>query len=137
MVIQTLETGGGYTLGFRVDPASRLVDVYKELDSLFSVYSATPIFGVTYERKEVGTRRAKFERVFSHSNNHLWLRRRRNETMTQFQSIKLPKLMTQKAMKSIRNFQRTWLMARKTVDDHRFSAKSLALPWKKSKMDSH
>lgn len=54
MVIQTLETGGGYTLGFRVDPAARLVDVYKELDSLFSVYSSTPIFGVTYERKEVG-----------------------------------------------------------------------------------
>ncbi|XP_031624811.1 Bardet-Biedl syndrome 5 protein homolog [Contarinia nasturtii] len=52
LVIQTLETGGGYTLGFRVDPAARLVDVYKELDSLFSVYSATPIFGVTYERKE-------------------------------------------------------------------------------------
>lgn len=53
MVIQTLETGGGYTLGFRVDPAARLVDVYKELDSLFSVYSVTPLFGVTYERKEV------------------------------------------------------------------------------------
>lgn len=53
LVIQTLETGGGYTLGFRVDPAVRLVDVYKELDSLFSVYSATPIFGVTYQRKEV------------------------------------------------------------------------------------
>lgn len=52
-MIQTLESGGGYTLGFRVDPAARLVDVYKELDSLFSVYSATPIFGVTYKRKEV------------------------------------------------------------------------------------
>lgn len=53
LVIQTLESGGGYTLGFRVDPAARLVDVYKELDSLFSVYSATPIFGVTFERREV------------------------------------------------------------------------------------
>lgn len=53
LVIQTLETGGGYTLGFRVDPAARLVDVYKELDSLFNVYSTNPIFGVTYERREV------------------------------------------------------------------------------------
>lgn len=53
LVIQTLETAGGYTLGFRIDPASRLVDVYKEIDSLFSVYSESPIFGVTYERKEV------------------------------------------------------------------------------------
>lgn len=53
LVIQTLDTAGGYTLGFRVDPAARLVDVYKELDSLFSVYAATPIFGVTYERREV------------------------------------------------------------------------------------
>lgn len=53
LVIQTLDTSSGYTLGFRVDPASRLVEVYKELDSLFSVYSVNPIFGVTYERKKV------------------------------------------------------------------------------------
>lgn len=53
LVIQSLESGGGYTLGFRVDPAARLVDVYKELDSLFSVYAATPIFGVVFVRKEV------------------------------------------------------------------------------------
>lgn len=64
MVIQTLETGGGYTLGFRVDPAARLVDVYKELDSLFSVYSATPIFGVSYERKEVD-----IQKFYSHLFN--------------------------------------------------------------------
>lgn len=53
LVIQTLDTSSGYTLGFRVDPAARLVEVYKELDSLFSVYSVNPIFGVTYERKKV------------------------------------------------------------------------------------
>lgn len=53
LVVQTLETGGGYTLGFRVDPAARLVEVYKELDSLFTVYSVKPIFGVTYEQQTV------------------------------------------------------------------------------------
>lgn len=53
LVIQTLETGGGYTLGFRVDPTTRLIDIYKELDSLFTVYSVTPTFGVTYEQKNV------------------------------------------------------------------------------------
>lgn len=53
LVVQTLETGGGYTLGFRVDPAARLVEVFKELDSLFTVYSMTPIFGVTYEQQNV------------------------------------------------------------------------------------
>lgn len=53
LVIQTLETGGGYTLGFRVDPPARLVEVYKELDSLFTVYSMKPIFGVTYEQQNV------------------------------------------------------------------------------------
>lgn len=52
MVIETLETGGNYTLGFRVDPAARLVDVFKEIDSLFSVYSTKPIFGVKYQHKE-------------------------------------------------------------------------------------
>lgn len=55
-MIQTLETGGNYTLGFRVDPAARLVDVFKELDSLFAIYSVTPIFGVAYDKKEVSNR---------------------------------------------------------------------------------
>lgn len=53
LVIQTLESGGGYTLGFRVDPTTRLIEVFKEVDSLFTVYSQTPIFGVTYEQQTV------------------------------------------------------------------------------------
>uniref|UniRef100_A0AAG5CZG8 BBSome complex member BBS5 PH domain-containing protein n=1 Tax=Anopheles atroparvus TaxID=41427 RepID=A0AAG5CZG8_ANOAO len=49
LVIQTLETGGSYVLGFRIDPPERLGDVYRELISLHSVYTETPIFGVFYE----------------------------------------------------------------------------------------
>lgn len=55
LVVQTLETGGGYTLGFRVDPTTRLVEVYKELESLFSLFLVKPVFGVTFERKNVCT----------------------------------------------------------------------------------
>lgn len=53
LVIQTLETAGGYLLGFRVDPGDKLNEVFKELASLFNVFSTTPIFGVYYERKKV------------------------------------------------------------------------------------
>ncbi|ETN59012.1 bardet-Biedl syndrome 5 protein [Anopheles darlingi] len=49
LVIQTLETGGSYVLGFRIDPPDRLGEVYKELLSLHSVYTETPVFGVFYE----------------------------------------------------------------------------------------
>uniref|UniRef100_A0A240PPC5 BBSome complex member BBS5 PH domain-containing protein n=1 Tax=Anopheles christyi TaxID=43041 RepID=A0A240PPC5_9DIPT len=49
LVIQTLETAGSYVLGFRIDPADRLGDVYKELLALHSVYTETPVFGVFYE----------------------------------------------------------------------------------------
>ncbi|XP_052869232.1 Bardet-Biedl syndrome 5 protein homolog [Anopheles cruzii] len=49
LVVQTLETGGSYVLGFRIDPPERLGDVYKELLSLHSVYTETPVFGVVYE----------------------------------------------------------------------------------------
>ncbi|XP_058118707.1 Bardet-Biedl syndrome 5 protein homolog [Anopheles ziemanni] len=50
LVIQTLETGGSYVLGFRIDPPERLGDVYREVLSLHSVYTETPVFGVSYER---------------------------------------------------------------------------------------
>lgn len=53
LVIQTLETAGSYVLGFRVDPKERLGEVYKELDSLFTIYSVTPILGVTYNKEDV------------------------------------------------------------------------------------
>ena len=51
LVIQTASTAGNYVLGFRVDPQERLHDCFKELTSLQSVYSETPIFGVYYEVK--------------------------------------------------------------------------------------
>lgn len=53
LVVNTLDTAGGYVLGFRIDPPERLRQVYKEMTSFFAIYSATPIFGVFYERKEV------------------------------------------------------------------------------------
>ncbi|XP_058825466.1 Bardet-Biedl syndrome 5 protein homolog [Topomyia yanbarensis] len=51
LVIQTLDTAGSYVLGFRVDPQDKLADVYKELQSLHSVYTETPLFGVFYEQR--------------------------------------------------------------------------------------
>lgn len=51
LVIQTAQTAGNYVLGFRIDPQEKLHEVYKELSSLFAVYSQTPIFGVNYELK--------------------------------------------------------------------------------------
>lgn len=48
-MIQTKETGGGYVLGFRIDPFERLENFYKELTSLYTVYSENPIFGVIYD----------------------------------------------------------------------------------------
>ncbi|KAJ6649131.1 Bardet-Biedl syndrome 5 protein like [Pseudolycoriella hygida] len=52
LVVSTLDTAGGYVLGFRIDPPERLREVYKEMASLFAIYSSTPIFGVFYERKQ-------------------------------------------------------------------------------------
>ncbi|KAL7031991.1 hypothetical protein ACKWTF_007191 [Chironomus riparius] len=50
LVIQTASTAGNYVLGFRIDPSERLHDVYKEILSLYTVYSETPIFGVNFDR---------------------------------------------------------------------------------------
>ena len=40
---------GNYVLGFKVDPEEKLKEVYKEINSLYKVYSSTPIFGVQFE----------------------------------------------------------------------------------------
>lgn len=50
-MIQSKETGGGYVLGFRIDPFERLENFYKELTSLYTVYSENPVFGVIYDGK--------------------------------------------------------------------------------------
>ena len=36
-------------LGFRIDPVEKLNEVMKEIQSLYRVYSANPIFGVQYQ----------------------------------------------------------------------------------------
>ena len=53
LVIETFSRAGGYILGFRIDPESALVDLEKELVSLFRVYSVTPIFGVDFAFEDV------------------------------------------------------------------------------------
>uniref|UniRef100_A0A1B0CHY0 Putative bardet-biedl syndrome 5 protein n=1 Tax=Lutzomyia longipalpis TaxID=7200 RepID=A0A1B0CHY0_LUTLO len=51
LVITTLKMSGGYVLGFRIDPPEKLHEIFKELTSLHTVYSETPIFGVDYKPK--------------------------------------------------------------------------------------
>ena len=51
-VIETSAQSGSYVLGFRVDPAERLQEVYKEVSSLHKVYSVCPQFGVEYQIEE-------------------------------------------------------------------------------------
>jgi len=49
LVIETSQASGNYVLGFKVDPEEKLKEVYKEINSLYKVYSSTPIFGVQFE----------------------------------------------------------------------------------------
>ena len=37
LVVESTEASGGYVLGFRIDPKEKLMEVYKELCSLFQV----------------------------------------------------------------------------------------------------
>lgn len=48
LVVETTPRSGGYILGFRVDPADRLKDIFKEVNSLWQVFSVNPIFGVEF-----------------------------------------------------------------------------------------
>ncbi|RYH26657.1 Bardet-Biedl syndrome 5 protein [archaeon] len=48
IVLETFSKSGGYILGFRVDPKERINEVFKEMLSLYQVYSTTPIFGVDF-----------------------------------------------------------------------------------------
>lgn len=49
LVIETSVASGGYILGFRVDPETRLQELFKEIQSLHAVFSTNPIYGVDYE----------------------------------------------------------------------------------------
>ncbi len=48
LVIETATSSGGYILGFRVDPEDKLVELFKEIKSLHTVFSINPIYGVEY-----------------------------------------------------------------------------------------
>ncbi|XP_039261838.1 BBSome complex member BBS5-like [Styela clava] len=52
MVIETSWQSGNYVLGFRIDPLEKLQQSAKEIQSLHKVYSASPIFGVSFQRSE-------------------------------------------------------------------------------------
>ncbi|KAL3660479.1 hypothetical protein V7S43_014627 [Phytophthora oleae] len=52
LVIETSAASGGYILGFRVDPEERLHELFKEMQSLHSVFSTNPIYGVEFEVEE-------------------------------------------------------------------------------------
>ena len=52
LVVETSQRCGGYILGFRVDPAEQLQSVFQEVQSLHTVFSNTPVFGVDYANEE-------------------------------------------------------------------------------------
>lgn len=52
LVVETSQRCGGYVLGFRVDPADALQTVFQEVQSLHTVFSNTPVFGVDYTTEE-------------------------------------------------------------------------------------
>lgn len=49
LVVECAEGGGGYVLGFRIDPKEKLQSVHKELLSLQKVYGQMPLFGVQFK----------------------------------------------------------------------------------------
>ncbi|XP_072042114.1 BBSome complex member BBS5-like [Amphiura filiformis] len=52
LVLETSAQSGSYVLGFRIDPAEKLQEVCKEIQSLHRVYSSSPIFGIEFENEE-------------------------------------------------------------------------------------
>lgn len=47
-MVNSTVLSGSYILGFRVDPIEKLKILFKELTSLYEVYSNNPIYGVEY-----------------------------------------------------------------------------------------
>ncbi len=43
---------GNYVLGFKIDPEDKMKEVFKEINSLYKIYSASPIFGVEFETED-------------------------------------------------------------------------------------
>lgn len=48
-------------LGFRIDPAERLNEIYKELISLHTIYTESPNFGVRYDSADAKKRLEKMK----------------------------------------------------------------------------
>lgn len=49
LVIETSDLSTGYVLGFHISPQERLEETTKEIQSLCSIYSSCPVFGVEFE----------------------------------------------------------------------------------------
>ncbi|KAG8313297.1 Bardet-Biedl syndrome 5 protein [Homalodisca vitripennis] len=48
LVVESNSSSGGYVLGFRIDPLSKLQSVSRELASLYTIHTQQPEFGVQY-----------------------------------------------------------------------------------------
>jgi Bardet-Biedl syndrome 5 protein len=48
LVLEAYKRSGGYILGFRMDPLSRLEEVFRELTKLYALFSTNPNFGVDF-----------------------------------------------------------------------------------------
>mgnify|MGYP002883336526 FL=1 len=46
LVVMTTQISGGFTLGFRIDPQEKMDDVYKELSSVWAIFSKKPLLGI-------------------------------------------------------------------------------------------
>jgi hypothetical protein len=48
LVVETVPKSGGYVLGFKIDPKETMDYVFKEISSLWQVYSVAPVFGIEF-----------------------------------------------------------------------------------------
>ncbi|KAF6205795.1 hypothetical protein GE061_019969 [Apolygus lucorum] len=53
LVVESKAGSGGYVLGFRIDPSSKLHSITKELVSMCEIFSANPEYGVEYSTTEL------------------------------------------------------------------------------------
>jgi histidinol phosphatase-like PHP family hydrolase len=51
-------------LGFKIDPEEKLKEVFKEINSLYKIYSTSPIFGVEFEMDDRVSISFLFNQVF-------------------------------------------------------------------------
>lgn len=54
LVLEVKPSGGGYVLGFRVDPLPRLHELYQEIITMCKVFKENPIFGVRFQHETPG-----------------------------------------------------------------------------------